>query len=247
MVFSNPEEVRAAYDAGAVDMHARVEVRMNGKRVQTSVGRLLLWEVIPKGESFILRHIMVSSEDRAKEILAALKGGEAFSDLVTNYSEAFDKAYNGNIGLLEKDEFQDIFQVDDAVAKAVYSLKQGEVTPIIRSGGKYHIFKVVEVREEIPFDMINKVLNKKGLRELEALVPPQVLHGLLDVCLLSPHFDTVPSVFCRVRHQSRVYPVAHLATPCTPGSPVACFGCDERGDDKNGDLWDSQGDKHCSA
>ena len=166
MVFSNPEEVRAAFDAGVADMHARIEVRMNGKRVKTSVGRLLLWEVIPKGESFILRHIMVASEDRANQILAALERGDAFSDLVTASSEAFDKAYNGNIGLLEKDEFQEIFQVNDEVAKAVYSLKQGEVTPIIRSGGKYHIFKVVEVREEIPFDMINKVLNKKGLREL---------------------------------------------------------------------------------
>ena len=49
MIFSNPDEVRAAYDAGAVDMHARVKVRLNGKMHDTSVGRILLWEIIPKG------------------------------------------------------------------------------------------------------------------------------------------------------------------------------------------------------
>ncbi|MCD6585540.1 MAG: DNA-directed RNA polymerase subunit beta' [Desulfobacteraceae bacterium] len=166
MVFSNPDEARAAYDAGAVEMHAKVKVRLNGKIFDTSVGRILLWEVIPKGESFILRHIMVSGENTVKKIVKKLDGGALFMDLVQSYSEAFDKTYDGNIGLLEKDEFQEIFQVDDTVADGVYSLNQGDFTRVISSGGKYHIFEVMEVRQEIPFDMVNKVLNKKGLREL---------------------------------------------------------------------------------
>ena len=109
---------------------------------------------------------MVSAEDTAKQIDDELDNGASFVELVQAHSEAFDKTYNGNIGLLEKDEFQEIFQVDDALANEVYRLKQGDVTGIIQSGGKYHIFQVVEVREEIPFDMVNKVLNKKGLRQL---------------------------------------------------------------------------------
>jgi DNA-directed RNA polymerase subunit beta' len=166
MIFSNPEEVRAAYDAGAVDIHARVKVRMNGKLYETSVGRILLWEIIPKGESFILRHIMVSAEETASRIIDEIADGTPFVDLVQSYSQAFDKTYNGNIGLLEKDEFQEIYQVDDAIADEVYRLKEGDVTRVIHSGTQYHIFQVVEVREEIPFDMVNKVLNKKGLRQL---------------------------------------------------------------------------------
>ncbi|MEZ4577880.1 MAG: peptidylprolyl isomerase [Desulfobacterales bacterium] len=109
---------------------------------------------------------MVSAEETAKKIVEELDGGAIFRDLVHTYSEAFDKTYNGNIGLLEKDEFQEIFQVDDAVADAVYRLKEEDVTGVITSGGKYHIFQVMEIREEIPFDMVNKVLNKKGLRAL---------------------------------------------------------------------------------
>lgn len=38
-VFSNTDEVRSAFDAGAVSRHAKVTVRMAGKRVETTVGK----------------------------------------------------------------------------------------------------------------------------------------------------------------------------------------------------------------
>ena len=50
-IFSSPEEVRMAYDAGEVDLHAAVKVRLreNGGegRVETTVGRVLLREILP--------------------------------------------------------------------------------------------------------------------------------------------------------------------------------------------------------
>jgi DNA-directed RNA polymerase subunit beta' len=166
MVFSDTDEVRAAFDGGAVDLHAKIKVRIDGRRHDTTVGRVLLWEIIPKGASYILRHIMVSSEDAAKAVIGELQGGAQFKELVDTFSEAFDKTYSGNIGLLEKEEFQDIFQVQDRIADALYSLDEGQVSDIIFSGGKYHLFHVLEIRREIPFDSINMVLNKKGLRDL---------------------------------------------------------------------------------
>ena len=45
-VFSDPEEVRIAYDSGEVDLHARVKVRLNGKLVETTTGRIMLRDVI---------------------------------------------------------------------------------------------------------------------------------------------------------------------------------------------------------
>ena len=47
-IFANPEEVRCAYDAKAVDLHAKITVRIDGERFDTTVGRILLWEIIPK-------------------------------------------------------------------------------------------------------------------------------------------------------------------------------------------------------
>jgi len=54
MIFSDPGEVRSAYDAEAVDLHATIRVRMNGMIVDTTVGRILLYEIIPDGIPFDL-------------------------------------------------------------------------------------------------------------------------------------------------------------------------------------------------
>jgi DNA-directed RNA polymerase subunit beta' len=53
-VFSNPEEVRIAYDAQEMDLHARIKVRIDGGLVETTVGRVLLREVIPQEIPFSL-------------------------------------------------------------------------------------------------------------------------------------------------------------------------------------------------
>ncbi|MBS3808938.1 MAG: DNA-directed RNA polymerase subunit beta' [Desulfobacterales bacterium] len=166
MKFADADEVRAAYDAGVVDLHAKVVVRINGSRVETTVGRVLLWEIIPKGDSYVLRHIMVTSGEKADEVVEEVEAGTPFQDLVDQYSEGFDRSYNGNIGLLNAEEFQEIFQLPDFEVKSVFSLDEGDVSGITHAGGKYHIFQVIEKRPEIPFDMINKVLNKKALADL---------------------------------------------------------------------------------
>ncbi len=59
MRLSSPEEVHLAYDAGEVHLHARVKVRIEGKMVDTTVGRVLLREIVPPEIPFeILNHVM---------------------------------------------------------------------------------------------------------------------------------------------------------------------------------------------
>jgi DNA-directed RNA polymerase subunit beta' len=47
MRFYSPGEVRIAFDAGEVDLHAAIKVRMNGQMVDTTTGRILLKEIVP--------------------------------------------------------------------------------------------------------------------------------------------------------------------------------------------------------
>jgi DNA-directed RNA polymerase subunit beta' len=54
MVFSDAQEVRIAYDAKVVEEHARIKVRFNGDRVETTVGRVILGEILPGGIPFSL-------------------------------------------------------------------------------------------------------------------------------------------------------------------------------------------------
>ena len=47
-VFANVEEVRMAYDAGELDLHASIMVRIDGQIVRTTTGRVILYEIFPK-------------------------------------------------------------------------------------------------------------------------------------------------------------------------------------------------------
>src|SRR5688500_17714750 len=50
--FASPDEVRAAYDHGEVDLQAKIICRIDGKRYETTVGRVILWEVVPRKVGF---------------------------------------------------------------------------------------------------------------------------------------------------------------------------------------------------
>jgi len=52
MHFSGFDELRMAYDAKKVSLHARVKVRVNGKSEKTTVGRAMIGEVLPEGFPF---------------------------------------------------------------------------------------------------------------------------------------------------------------------------------------------------
>ena len=47
MKFATEEEVIVAYDAGVLDIHAKIGVMMDGEMVETTTGRILMREVVP--------------------------------------------------------------------------------------------------------------------------------------------------------------------------------------------------------
>ena len=51
-IYSSPVEVRMAYDAGEVALHAKIKLRWQGELHDTTVGRVLVAEVLPKPLDF---------------------------------------------------------------------------------------------------------------------------------------------------------------------------------------------------
>ena len=47
MKFATLEEVQMAYDAGVLDLHAAIHVRLDGEMVETTTGRILLRDIVP--------------------------------------------------------------------------------------------------------------------------------------------------------------------------------------------------------
>ncbi len=166
MVFANPEEVRSAYESREVDLHAKITVRIGEKRYETTVGRILLWEIMPKDNLMALRHLMVNDADQAARLLEQLQGGADFVELVKEHSQSPDKQRGGYIGLLRKDEFERVFEIDEDRTEAIFNLQEGQHSDVLSANGGFHLFHVMEKRAEMPFEAVNKAMDKGALREL---------------------------------------------------------------------------------
>ena len=63
-ILADPEDVRVAYDAGILDEHAKIKVRMNGKVVETTTGRIIFSEIAPREVPFS----MINKDMTKKEL-----------------------------------------------------------------------------------------------------------------------------------------------------------------------------------
>ncbi|MEW6542080.1 MAG: DNA-directed RNA polymerase subunit beta' [Nitrospirota bacterium] len=72
-VFASPEEVRIAYDAKEVEEHARIKVRIDGSLVSTTVGRVLLGEILPPSLPFASANQLMTKKEMTKLIDAVYR------------------------------------------------------------------------------------------------------------------------------------------------------------------------------
>jgi len=76
-IFANLKEVRMAYDQGVVALQARIKVRLNGELVDTTVGRVLFYEIVPQEIPF--QSVNRQMDKRALQDLVGecyLRGGQ---------------------------------------------------------------------------------------------------------------------------------------------------------------------------
>jgi len=163
VVFSGPEEVVAAFDSGTVGLHAAVSVRINGKLYDTSVGRVLVWEVIPQQIVPVFKTIHFSAKKEANGVLAEIKRGASFVDMQRKHGDESGVDYER---AMKKEDMITEFGLSEADADYLFSLKEGECSDIIEISNGYRLFKLAGYRSEIPFEMVNRPLGKKAIREL---------------------------------------------------------------------------------
>lgn len=91
-------------------------------------------------QGFTLRalHILVSTEDEAKEIKALLDNGADFKKLAKERSIGPNAQKGGDLGIITKGDL--LPELD----KTVSSLKVGEISDIVKTKMGYHIFKRYE-------------------------------------------------------------------------------------------------------
>ncbi len=68
MIFADPDEVRCALDAGVIDLHAKIKVRIDSILKETTVGRIILAEIVPAGISFDAVNKLMNKKELANLI-----------------------------------------------------------------------------------------------------------------------------------------------------------------------------------
>ena len=97
------------------------------------------------------RHILVESEDKAKEIAEKIKGGGKFEDLAKESSkDPGSKDDGGNLGYFGRGQMVPQFE------EAVFKMQKGDVSAPIQTQFGWHLIKVEDKRAKAPpaFDVV---------------------------------------------------------------------------------------------
>lgn len=84
-------------------------------------------------ESVHLHHVLVQTEDQAKDVLKRLKKGEKFSDVASAVSICPSKARGGDLDWLSRGRL--VKEVEDVA----FSMEKGQVTGPVKSKFGYHV------------------------------------------------------------------------------------------------------------
>jgi hypothetical protein len=114
------------------------------------------------GEAIRARHILVRTEDEAKQVLERLGKNERFEDLARALSQdSATAAKGGDLDYLKREQLFPEF------ARAAFELKVGEMSGVVRTPFGYHIIKVVDRKKGKPlsYEQVKDQLHRRLLEE----------------------------------------------------------------------------------
>jgi len=107
------------------------------------------------------RQITASTEGEAKSVLEKARKGEDFAELAKKYSKDDFAGKGGNLGIVREGK------LPPDLEKAVFSLKEGQTSPVIKTDNGYVVLfaEKVSKSQEKPFDQVKKSIERVIMRE----------------------------------------------------------------------------------
>ncbi len=187
--FSSLDEVRYAFDAGELGLHANIKVRIDGEAYETTTGRILLWETIPGDTLLSLTRIRTQTLEECEAAMEDLRAGKDFAKVSRKYSDGEIKKSKGKTELLTRKEFKNLFQVSEIVVEQLYGLKEEQFSDIRKVGEYYSIFRVDERKTTLPFNLVNKLMDKSSIVKLIDYAYRNI--GLKETVILSDRLKDI--------------------------------------------------------
>jgi len=169
-VFSNPEEVRIAYDAKEVDLHARIKVRMAGELVETTVGRVLLKEILPEEIPFaLINKVMKKGELAALIDYCYRVGGEKKTVILSDRLKDLGYHYVTLSGLsICIDDMLIPFNKENLLKEAqkeIERIQEQYTEGLITDGERYN--KVIDIWAQVTENIADVMLKELRDEEVE--------------------------------------------------------------------------------
>ncbi len=162
-IFSNPAEVRVAFDSGTVDLQARVKMRFQSQRHDTTVGRALLCEIVPGEIPFALYNRVLNKKALAELIdrtyrMSGSKSTVLLADNLRTWGYSYSTTAGISIGIQDME-----IPAAKAPLLAVAREKVGEIDTqyqqgLITDGERYN--KVVDIWASVTENIADKMLEQ---------------------------------------------------------------------------------------
>jgi len=164
-LFGSPEEARIAYDAGALDEHARIKVRVNGAMVQTTAGRVILAEILPPMMPFADANKLMTKKEMSKLIDAVYRQA-GHRETVTFLDKIKDLGfhYATRAGMsICIDNMHIPSRKEDLIGKAQHEVNEIEKQyseGLITNGERYN--KVIDIWAHVTEQVANEMMKELG-------------------------------------------------------------------------------------
>jgi peptidyl-prolyl cis-trans isomerase C len=154
------------------------------------------------GDQVQASHILVKTEADAQDILKQLKAGGKFEELAKNHSIDAAAAKGGDLGWFGKGAMLPEFE------KAVFALKEGAISGIVKTKFGYHIIKLTGKRPAgiRPFDEVKDQIKAAILPEKQQEVFKKLKEDLKKNAKFSIKEDVLKSLDGKTSGESKALP-----------------------------------------
>ena len=171
MIFANTDEVRMAYDAGALALHAKIKVRINGKLEESTTGRVLLSEILPEELPFSLINQVMTKKKLINLInecyrRAGIKATVILSDRLKDMGYKYSTISGTSISIKDVTIPSKKSSIIEEAEKEIKKIEDQYKGGLITNGEK--INKAVDIWTQANDQITAEMMNEMGIEEVTA-------------------------------------------------------------------------------
>jgi DNA-directed RNA polymerase subunit beta' len=171
--FSSPDEVRMAYDAGSVHLQAVIKVMIDSELVETTVGRVLLSEIVPVEIPFSTYNETLTKKSISRlfekiYLVAGDKKSVIFADRIKDMGYKFATQASISIGIDDLEIPEAKTELIEEAYEKVREIEQQINQGLITSGERYN--KLVDIwskTTDLVANEMMKTISKEIIKDQE--------------------------------------------------------------------------------